>query len=253
MAPQITSADQVLELISSIKADTIYLSQVSIANNRRKRQLDLSENYDKLTPSGKTKAIADLGPSAQGVTKFLDSQARINILRGAQGPLRFVASDITRYVKFRSAVKTTPFPSTPLTVRRWIATFNCGKTFGLHVNHVKKASPLLGRCASWHDPEIRAIANGLANAQDRSIAFPNFVMPQDIMRILDWETWGCAHRADRLPILPLRHPGSIRNHEATSSLYIRAASETHTSTGETPNKYQKDGMYGSNGNRIPIP
>ena len=136
--PLITSADQVLELISSIKAERIYLSQVSIENNRRKRQLDLPESYDKLTPSGKTKAIADLRPSAQGLTQFLDSQARINILRGVQGSLRSVASGITSYVKFCSAVMTTPFPVIPLTINRWSATFNCGKTFGLYVNHVKK-------------------------------------------------------------------------------------------------------------------
>ena len=54
----------------------------------------------------------------------------------------------------------------------------------------KKASLLLGQWATWHDAETRPIAKGLANAQDRSFAFPNCVIPDDLMRIIDWETWG---------------------------------------------------------------
>ena len=48
----------------------------------------------------------------------------------------------------------------------------------LYINQVKKASPLLGHCTPWRDPDPRAIASGLADAQDRSFAFPNCVCSQ---------------------------------------------------------------------------
>ena len=36
---------------------------------------------------------------------------------------------------------------------------------------------------------MKAIAKGLANAQDKSFAFSNYVFSKDLMCILDWETW----------------------------------------------------------------
>ena len=116
--PKITSEKEVWELINSIKAKTIDETKLSTQNTSLKQRLQLPENYDKLTPMGKTKAIATLGPSAPGLLDYLDSQAKINILRGAQGCLRSVASGITSYVKFCSAVQATPFPVTKTTLRR---------------------------------------------------------------------------------------------------------------------------------------
>ena len=98
-APLITSADQVMELIGSIKAETIEQATIS-KHNENIQQLDLNVNYERLTPAGNTRAITDHGPSARGLTDFLDSQARINILRGAQGSIRSAASGITTNVAF---------------------------------------------------------------------------------------------------------------------------------------------------------
>ena len=187
--PKITSEKEVWELINSIKAKTIDETKLSTQNVSLKQQLQLPENYDRLTPTGKTKAIAALGPSAPGLLEYLDSQAKINVLRGVQGCLRSVASGITSYVKFCSAVQATPFPITKTILRRWSATFRCTPTFGLYLNHVKKAAVLLGQDTSWHDTEMKAIAKGLANAQDKSFAFSNYVFSQDLMGILEWETW----------------------------------------------------------------
>ena len=183
--PKFTSVDEVWGLISSIKAKTIDETKLSTNNEKLKHQLNLPENYDKLTPMGKTKAIAVLGPSAPGLTDCLDSQAKINVLRGVQGCLRSVASGITSYVRFCSAVQAIISPVTKTLLRRWIATFRCTPTFGLYLNHVKKASILLEQDTSWHD----AIAKGMANAQDRSFAFPNYVFPHDLIKLIEWETW----------------------------------------------------------------
>ena len=166
--PPIAFADQVLVLISSIKAETIELSRIPTGNNnRQKRQIGRPWNYDKLTPEWKTRSIAELGPSAQGLTQFLDSHARIYVIRGVRSPIRSVASGITRCVKFFPEVQTSPFPVAPITIRRRGATFNYGKTFGLYLNHVKKESLLMGKSTTWHVPAIRAVAKGLENAQER--------------------------------------------------------------------------------------
>ena len=141
--PLTTSAEQVWELISSIGAESVELTTISDRNMVLEQQLNLPDNFDKLTPTGKTNALAALGPSAPGLTDFMDSQDRADILRGLQGSLRPVGSGIANYAKFRSAAQANPFPAIPLTIRRRVETFNCGNTYGLYVNQVKKASLLL--------------------------------------------------------------------------------------------------------------
>ena len=115
--------------ISTIRAEFLELATISNKNDNLRHQLNLPDNYDKLTPSGKIKAIAALGPSVPGLTDYLDTQAMTNVLRGVHGSARSVASGITSYVKFFSAIHTNPFPAIPITIRRWSATFNCGETF----------------------------------------------------------------------------------------------------------------------------
>ena len=187
--PSITSADEVCGLIIPTKAKTIDEAKSPTNNELLKQKLNLPENYDNLTPTGKTKEIAARAPSSPGLADFLDSQARTNMLRGPRGCLRSAASGIENYVRFCSAAQATPFPVTKTTLRRWSAAFRCTKTFGLYLNHVKKASILLEQDTSWRDAEIRAIANGMANAQDRSFAFPTYVLSTDLTNLIDWETW----------------------------------------------------------------
>ena len=86
---------------------------------------------------------------------------------------------------------TAPPPSSG-TIRRWVATFNPGKTFGLYINHVRKAAILHGHDDAWLTPEIRLIAKGLRNAQEKRFAFPNFIMTSDAMRIILDQGWQSA-------------------------------------------------------------
>ena len=52
------------------------------------------------------------------------------------------------------------FPITHVTVRRRSATSNPGKTYGLYVNHLKKADIMLRNEPTSHNMEIRTVANG---------------------------------------------------------------------------------------------
>ena len=78
----------------------------------------------------------------------------------------------------------TPFPPSSGTIRRWSTTFNPDKTIGRYINHVRKDAILIGHYDAWLNPEIRLIAKGIRNAQDKSFAFPNFIMTSDVMRII---------------------------------------------------------------------
>ena len=77
-----------------------------------------------------------------------------------------------------------PFPPSSGTIRRRCTNFNPCETFGLYINHVRKAAILLGRDDAWLTPEIRLIAKGIRNAQDLIYAFPNFIMTSAAMRII---------------------------------------------------------------------
>ena len=82
-----------------------------------------------------------------------------------------------------------PFPPSSGTIRRRCTTFNPCETFGLYINHVRKAAILLGRYDARLTPEIRLIAKGLRNAHDKSFAFPNFIMASAVMRIILGQGW----------------------------------------------------------------
>ena len=83
----------------------------------------------------------------------------------------------------------TAFPPSTGTVRRRSTTSNPGKTYGLYINHVRKAAILVGHDDDWVTPAVRLISKGLRNAQDRSFAFPNFIMTPDVMRIILGLCW----------------------------------------------------------------
>ena len=81
-----------------------------------------------------------------------------------------------------------PLPSSG-TVRSRSATSNTGETFGIYINHVRKAAILLGHDDAWLTPEIRSIANGIRCAQGLSFTVPNFIMTSDVIHIILDQGW----------------------------------------------------------------
>ena len=151
--------------------------------------MQLPDNYSKLTPMAKTDALGKSGAPQHLVNEFLDNGAKLDILRSAQGSLRSVASGINNYRRFCTLAKSTAFPASTGTVRRWITTFNPGKTYGLSINHVRKAATPPGHDDAWLTPEVRLIAKGLRNDHDRRFDVPNFIMTSDVMRIILDQGW----------------------------------------------------------------
>ena len=54
----------------------------------------------------------------------------------------------------------------------------------MYLRHLQKESFLLGQPINWMSPEVKTIATGLANAQDKSFQFPNFTQSKDLIAIL---------------------------------------------------------------------
>ena len=86
------------------------------------------------------------------------------------------------------ADSTAPPPSSG-TIRRRSTTIDPDKTFGIYINHVRNAAIILGHDDAWLTPEVRLIAKGGRNAQEKSFAFPNFIMTSDVMRIILDQGW----------------------------------------------------------------
>ena len=60
-----------------------------------------------------------------------------------------------------------------------------------------------------------------------------------------------AHRAGRLPLLPLLHPGSVGKHTPLPRRELRTASKTHTSETKSAHRNSQTWRNRSNGNQIP--
>ena len=135
--------------------------------------MQLPGNFSKLTPMAKTDDLHRSGTPLNLRNQVLGNGAELNILRSAQGSLRPVASGINNCLRFCTMADSTAFHPSSRTIRRRIATFNTGKTFGLYINHVRKAAIILGRDDAWLTPEVRLISRGVRNAQDKSFAPPH--------------------------------------------------------------------------------
>ena len=154
---------------------------------RLRDQANLPSNFDDLSPSGRTQAIALAMAEGADCRTFLMAAEKLNTLRSAQGSLQSVASGIRSYVRYCAVMNWTPFPPTEASVRSWSSIFKPNRTFKNYIAHLKKACYLLDLDTKWDTPAIRTIAAGLENSQDRSFAFPNFFFSKDLLRLLDRE------------------------------------------------------------------
>ena len=62
--------------------------------------------------------------------------------------------------------------------------FKPGRTFSLYVSHLVKAAILMHDGTDWMCPAIRSVARGLANAQNLSFRFQNYMFALDLLRLL---------------------------------------------------------------------
>ena len=190
---------------------------------RLREAIDLPGNFDQIKPAARAGVIAACGAPEHLVGEFVDTASQLNVLRSAQGSIRSVASGLNSYLLFCGVLSAPPFPVTTSTVRRWGAAFNPGKTFAQYTAHLRKASILLHYPTDWFSEEIRAISRGLRNAQDRSLAFPNYITSGWAIMIIHFE--GRFAPMDMVAYLsylfPLRVPSAtIRLERASPSIKL---------------------------------
>ena len=105
----------------------------------------------------------------------------------SMGPLRSAAAGISTYIRFCKMANNGTFQPSSGIIRKWSAPFNHGKTFGLYINHVRKATILLNCDDGWLTSEIRLIARFLRGELDRSFPCQNFARSVDLFEIIDRE------------------------------------------------------------------
>ena len=184
VTPGVDPTTEARKIVTMIKHKTIDSTGYKKRDTELRALLQLPDNFDRLTPMAKTDALYISRASQHLKDEFFENGAKLNMLRAVQGSLRSVASGINNYLRYCTTNNATPFPPSTGTIRRWSTTFNPGKTFCLYTNHVRKAATLLGHDDSWFNSEIQLIAKGLRNAQDRSFAFPNYLMSADVLRVV---------------------------------------------------------------------
>ena len=106
------------------------------------------------------------------------------------------------------------------TILIWSALFRTGRTFPQYIAHVMKAAILMRRPTDWLTPDVRPVARGLRNAQDLSSKFRNYLMADDLLRLLQSENLSTEFgQSDFFSILfLLRVPsGTLRMRRADDS------------------------------------
>ena len=149
--------------------------------------LDLPDNYDRLGPAAKIRCLAESTAPQSVVVRFLNTGAQVNILHQVQDSLKSVASGIQCYASFCDLIQTAYFPPATENILRWSTLFSPGRSFGQYLSHVSKACQLLNLPLTWITPAVRGVAKGLANAQDISFRFDNFIQKELFIRLIRFE------------------------------------------------------------------
>ena len=152
--------------------------------------VELPANYDTLAPMLRAQGLSRATAGDRDCRAFLKAAEKHNITRSTKGSLRSVASGIRSYGRFCDVLGRAPFPPAESTVRSRINLFKPGRTYKNYMAHLKKAFLLLEMDIARDIPAIRTIAQGLENSQGRSFAFPNYLLPKDILYIRDHEGAG---------------------------------------------------------------
>ena len=159
--------------VSSV-AETIPARAQQAAN----AAIDLPDDFDSMGPAAKIRCLAGSTADNADIYRFLNTGAQVNILHQVQDSLKSVASGIQCYASFCDLLQVPYFPPATETILRWSSLFSPGRSFGQYLSHVSKACQLMNLPLNWITPAIRGVAKGLANAQDISFRFDNFIQKE---------------------------------------------------------------------------
>ena len=110
--------------------------------------------------------------------------ANRNTIRACAGSFRPDASGMQSFENFCEFTGRMPFPVQTDTVLLRGNMFKPGRTQAMYTAHLMKAAILAKQPTDWMRPCIKSVASGLANAQDLSFRFGNFLFPDDLLRLI---------------------------------------------------------------------
>ena len=172
------------ELICSLRADSIQDTGIGRDYTDLRRDLSLPVGFDNLSTAAKYSALSNSGADSSRILKFLSLAAQRNTIRAFAGSLRPAASGMQNYKNFCEYIGRPALPVQSDTVLLWSGLFRPGRTYSQYLAHVMKASILLRHPTDWITPDVRSVAKGLANAQDLSFKFQNYMFAADLLRLI---------------------------------------------------------------------
>ena len=175
-------------LAEALRVPSVAQTEFALQHEVALAELDVREDYFKLGPAARIRALSESTAPRHDILRFLNTGAQVNVLHQVQDSLRPVASGIQCYASFCDLLNVVYFPPVAETVLRWSTVFSPGRTFAQYISHLAKACQLLNLPNSWLTPAVRAVSRGLANAQDLSFRFDNFIQRDLFVRMMNFES-----------------------------------------------------------------
>ena len=124
------------------------------------------------------------GADSLPIANFPTLGAKRNTLRAFALSLRPAAPGMQSFKNFIEVIGRRPCPVVTDTVLMWSNMFMPDRTFAQYVAHLTRAAILLKPPTAWMCPDIKAVVHGLANTQDLSSKFNNFLFLVDLLRLI---------------------------------------------------------------------
>ena len=175
-------------LAGGLRVSTVAETSCARAHATALDAMELPGEFSHLGPAAKIRCLAESSADKAQLFRFLNTGAQVNILRQVQDSLKSVASGIQCYASFCDLIQVNYFPPSTDTVLRWSTLFSPGRSFSHYLAHLPKACQLMNLPLTWITPSVRGVAKGLANAQDVSFRFDNFIQKDLLVRLIRAET-----------------------------------------------------------------
>ena len=183
-------------LTDSIRTESIEDAAALRDYRDERRSPGLPPNYERLSAAKKMDCLRETGADPLAITGFLTLGAKRSTLRAFAGSLRPAASGMQSFLNFCTLTGRKPCPVQADTALLWSNMFQPGSTFQMYMAHLAKAAILSKQPTDWMCPDIKSVMRGLANAQDLSFKFENFLFADDLLRLIRatklTSEFGCA-------------------------------------------------------------
>ena len=178
------AASDLQALILPLTRDDIRDTEADSDYVQMKLDFNLPSNFELLPQAGRLAALQAADMPDFEVIRFCNRDFYRNTIRAIAGSMRSAASGMQSYLNFCQFAGRMTFAIQVDTVLLRSAMFKPGRTFAQYISHIMKAAILMRESTDWMWPAIRSVARGLANAQNLSFKFQNYVFASDLLRLL---------------------------------------------------------------------